>query len=119
MSVSQIEVIKVMDAKTCVNGTFYSDSWSFRKCTGSAAVIVISTAGTLAISQQCSIDNVNWYDPIDISATAKGIVKAAQTVTTGVYVVYDPVLTEWARFKVVESTASTSVTLILIERVEV
>ena len=119
MSVSQIEIVKVMNQKACSSDTYYTDSWSFRKCTGSAAVIIISTAGTLAISQQCSMNNVDWYDPVDISATALGVVKAAQTVTTGIYVVYTPVLAEWARFKVVESTAPTTVTITLIERVEV
>jgi len=123
MAVSQIEIIKLMDAVECQNGTAnatkYSDSWSFRKCTGTAAVFVISTAGTLAITQQCSTDNVTWYDPVDISNGALGVVKAVQTATTGLYVVYTPVLTEWARFKVVETTAKTNVTLILMARVEV
>ena len=123
MSVSQIEIIKLMDAVECqkgtANATKYSDSWNFRKCTGSASVLVVSTAGTLAITQQCSADNVTWYNPVDISNGALGVVKAAQATTTGSYIVYTPVLTEWARFKVVESTAKTYVTLILIERVEV
>jgi len=119
MSVSQIEVVKLLDKVTVVNETKYTDSWSFRKCTGSAAVLIISTAGTLAISQQCSVDNVNWYDPFDITTGALGVAVAAQTVTAGVYRVYTPVLSEWARFKIIESTASTVVTLTLITRVEV
>ena len=123
MSVSQIEVIKLMDAVECQNGTAnstkYSDVWSFRKCTGNACVFIISTAGTLAITQQVSSDGVNWYSPYDISTTAQGVVVAAQTVTAGVYRVYTPVLCEWIRFKVVETTAKTNVTLVLIARVEV
>lgn len=119
MSVSQLERIKVMDAKACSSNTYYSDSWSARKCTGSAALFIVSTAGTLAISQQCSLDNVNWYDPVDTAASALGVIKAAQTVTTGTYVAFSPVLAEWMRIKVVESTAPTTVSLTLTLRVEV
>lgn len=112
-----------MDAVECENGTAnatkYSDAYSFRKCTGNACVFIVSTAGTLAITQQVSIDGVNWYSPYDISTTVQGVVCAAQTVTTGVYRVFTPVLCEWIRFKVVESTAKTTVSLTLITRVEV
>lgn len=119
MSRSQITQRKLMDAITVVGGTKYSDSIKFHACTGSASVLIISTAGTLAISQQCSLDNVTWYDPVDISGTALGIVKAAQTVTTGLMVAFTPSLAEWTRFKVTESTASTVVTLTVLFRTEV
>ncbi len=119
MSRSQITQRKLMDAVTVVGGTKYSDSMKFHACTGSASVLIISTAGTLAISQQCSNDNTNWYDPVDISGTALGIVKAAQTVTTGIMVSFTPALAEWIRFKVTESTASTVVSLTLSFRTEV
>ena len=119
MSTSQIAQEILMNAVAMDGETSYSDSVNFRLCTGSAALIIISTAGTLAISQQCSMDNNAWYDPIDTAAAALGVVKAAQTVTAGVYVVFTPVLSEWIRFKVIESTAATTVTLKLLFREEV
>ncbi|MDP2366078.1 MAG: hypothetical protein Q8M94_20195, partial [Ignavibacteria bacterium] len=119
MSTSQITKKVLMNAVTISAATKYSDSMPFRQCAGSAILLIISTAGTLAISQQCSNDNVNWYNPVDTAGGALGVVKAAQTVTPGVYVVFTPVLSEWVRFKVIESTAETVVTLTLSYRLEV
>ena len=119
MSRSQITRETLMDAVSVENETAYSNSRRFHQCTGSAVLFIISTAGTLAISQQCSNNEVDWYDPVDTSGGALGVVKAAQTVTTGVYVVFTPVLSEFIRFKVIESTASTSVSLTLSFRLEV
>lgn len=126
MSRSQITQRTLMDAVTISSATKYSDSMKFHGCTGTAVMFIVSSAGTLAISQQCSQDNVNWYNPFDTSTGALGIVVAAQTVTTavdggaaGVYRVFTPVLSEWIRFKVIESTASTVVTLKLLFRQEV
>jgi uncharacterized membrane protein (DUF441 family) len=113
-----------MDGVTISSQTKYSDELSFRLCTGSAALHIVSTAGTLAISQQCCIvDKITgvktWFDPVDVSGAELGVVRAVQTVTAGTFVIFDPVITEWIRFKVVESTASTVVTLKLISREEV
>jgi hypothetical protein len=116
---SQIARRKLMDAVTISSETKYSDSMKFFACTGDATLLIVSTAGTLAISQQCSNDNVAWYDPVNASAAAQGIVKAAQTVTTGTLVTFTPVLSEWIRFKLIESTAPTVVSLTLSYRLEV
>jgi hypothetical protein len=120
MSRSQLDIVKLIDGVTIDGETKYSNTWSFQRCTGSASVFIVSTAGTLAINQQCSYDGgVTWYDPYDISTTALGIVVAAQGVTTGVYRVFTPVLAPLIRFSVRESSASTVVSLTLIARVEV
>jgi hypothetical protein len=119
MSRSQITQRKLMDAVTVDGATTYSSSRKFHNCAGDATLHIISTAGTLAISQQCSMNDVDWYDPVNTSDSALGVVKAAQTVTTGVYVVFTPVISKFVRFKVVESSASTDVTLTLSYRLEV
>lgn len=121
MSRSQISYEKLMDATAVLKaGTSYSNSRDFSDCTGSATLYISSTAGSITVSQQCSMNNSDWYDPIDTSAAALGVVRAAQTVTTGIYVAYTPVLAKYIRFKVVEgNVAATTVTLTLSYRLEV
>jgi hypothetical protein len=120
MSTSQLDIVKLMDAVTIDGETKYSSTWSFQRCTGSACVLIVSTAGTLKIVQQCSYDGgKTWYNPYDITTGELGIVVAAETVTTGVYRVYTPVLADLIRFAVTESTAASVVSLTLIARVEV
>ncbi len=95
-------------------GTSYSTARRFWDCDGSVAVLIASTAGSIAISQQCSLDGDSWYDPI-ASGAAVGIVGTGITVTTGLYITYTPVLTDYIRFKVVEANiAETIVTLTLV-----
>jgi hypothetical protein len=97
----------------------YSSSKKFHDCDGTACLKVISTAGSITVTQQCSLDNVTWYDP-ENAAGAVGAVENAITVTTGRYLSFTPVLCDWIRFKVVEANvAATSVTLELSYRVEV
>jgi hypothetical protein len=98
------------------NSTKYSDVVNFRGCTGTAVVNLISTAGRITVSQQCSVDYdpnypdaATWYDPVDSGGTAKGAVGTAVTVTTGKYITYDPVLTPWIRYKVIETDVATTV----------
>jgi hypothetical protein len=101
------------------NATGYSSSVDFRGCVGNAAMVIISTAGSITVTQQCSWDNITFYDPTDASGTAVGSVKAAQTVTTGIYIAFTPVLAPYARFKIVEgNSAATAVTLRFMWRAE-
>lgn len=94
------------------NGTAYSVSKRFKYASGHATVLLITTAGSITVTQQCSLDDTNWYDPVDSDGNALGQVTAGQTVTTGVYINYDPVLAPYMRFKVVEANvAATVVTL--------
>lgn len=119
MSRSQITRELLMDAVTIDGATDYSESRPFHNCAGDAVLFIVSTAGTLAISQQCSMNNVDWYDPVNTSDSALGVVKSAQTVTTGVYVIFTPVISKFIRFKVTESTAAAVVSLTLSYRLEV
>jgi hypothetical protein len=102
--------------------THYSNSRKFHDCDGTATLKIISTAGDITVTQQCSLDNSNWYDPTN-EAGAIGAVENAITVTTGRYLSFTPVMCDYIRFKVVQGsggvTASTTVTLELSYRVEV
>jgi hypothetical protein len=96
----------------------YTSSVDFDRCTGEACLYIVSTAGKLIITQQCSLNNTDWYNPINASGSAVGSIAAALTVTTGVYITFSPVLSPYIRFKVEEdNTAATVVTIKLLFQV--
>ena len=95
--------------------THYTSSIKMDRFTGEVGVFIVSTAGSITVTQQCSIDGTNWYNPVNASGTALGTVCTALTVTTGKYVSYSPVMAPYARFKVLENnSAATDVTLKLV-----
>lgn len=118
---SQVTIQTLLDAETVTqNTTEYSSSTRFSRCTGSAALFISSTAGSITVSQQCSNNNVDWYDPIDTSAAALAVVATDLTTTTGVYIAFTPALANYIRFKVVEGDVGEPVvTLKLLFRLEV
>ena len=118
MSLSDLGIIELAALLAVESTTKYTGSIDFRGCAGDAAVLLISTAGTLAVTQQCSLDDTTWYDPVNSSNAAIGSVASAFTTSTGKYISYTVVLAPYIRFKIVESTAATSVTLKLIYRKE-
>jgi len=118
---SKISVEKILTLSSMAQAdTHYSSKVDFRGCAGNAALYIVSTAGSITITQQCSYDGTNFFDPVNTSGTASGTVATALTVTTGTYVGFSPVLAPHVRFKVVENnTAATIVTLVLMFRTEV
>jgi len=100
-------------------GTIYSESVPFSDCDGTACLLIKSTAGSITITQQCSIDDKNFYDP-ETASGAAGAVEDTITVTAGRYLSFTPVMAPYIRFKVVEGDVAASVvTLTLIKRMEV
>lgn len=99
-------------------GTVYSNSRKFHDCDGTACLKIVSTAGSITVTQQCSLDDSTWYDP-ETAAGAAGAVEDTITVTTGRYLSFTPVLCPYIRFKIVEgNVAASAVTLELSYRVE-
>ena len=100
--------------------THYSNSRKFDDCDGTAIVKFTKvSAGSITITQQCSLDNENWYNP-ETASGAAGAVEASMTGAADKYISYTPVLCSFIRFKLhEEDTAATTVTLELIYRVEV
>jgi len=99
-------------------GTKYTNSRKFHDCDGTACCLIVSTAGSITVTQQCSTDDTTWYDA-ETASGAAGAVENAITVTAGRYLSYTPVLCDYIRFKIVEGdVAATSVSLTLIYRVE-
>ena len=119
MSRSMVSKEVLMSAEAvAINDTHYSASRKFHDCDGTACLKIISTAGDIDITQQCSIDDSTWYDPTNESG-AIGAVEDTITVTTGRYISFTPVLCDYIRFKVVQGAgATTNVTLELSYRVE-
>lgn len=96
----------------------YSDSIDFSSCEGDIALLIASTAGSVTITQQCSVDNSNFYDPVDKDGTALGAVVSALTVTTGKYVAVSPVIAPYIRYKIVEGdVGATALTLTLVHNI--
>ena len=94
------------------NLTVYSSVVAVDDLAGHIGIRIISTAGSVTITQQCSLDGTTFYDPTDTAGTALGQVVAAQTVTAGIYVVPDVVLAPYVRYKIVEGdVAATAVTI--------
>jgi hypothetical protein len=123
MSRSMVSKEKLMNAVECEAGgdiaTIYSNSRRFHDCDGTACVLITtSTAQDIAVSQQCSPDNVTWYDP-ETAAAAAGVVDSSITADSTVYMSYTPVLCDYIRFKVVNLGTSNLVSITLIYRVEV
>jgi len=120
MSRSSLGVIALRPADALAKqGTEYTGSIRFEECAGDVTVLIISTAGQIDVTQQCSLDNVTWYNPVNASAAAVGVVISNLTVTTGTYISYTVVLAPFIRFKIVEdNVAETTVTLKLIYRKE-
>lgn len=120
MSRSMISKEVLMDTvAVATTDTHYSNSRRFHDCNGTACLKVISTAGDIDVTQQCSIDDVTFYDPTDVSG-AVGAVEDTITVTTGRYISFTPVICPYVRFKVVQGAgATTNVTLELSYGVEV
>jgi len=118
---SKISIEKVSDLQAIDNdSTDYSVSSRFKDCAGNAAIVLISTAGSITVSQQISMDNVTFYDPVDTSGTPLGVLATDQTVTTGKYIAFTPVLCPYTRFKIVAAdSAATVLTIKLIFRKEV
>ena len=101
-------------------GTFYTSSFPFHDLNGGAALFLISTAGSITVTQQCSLNDSDWYDPLDASGAAVGSVAAAVTVTTGRWVSYSPVFAPYVRFKIVEgNVAATNVSMQLLYQEEI
>jgi len=89
--------------------TEYTAAQPFHKCTGTASVHLISTAGSVTITQQVSYDGTNFFDPVDAAGSAVGSVGAAITVTTGKWISYSPVFAPYIRYKVVEGNVAATV----------
>lgn len=116
---SKINQELVMSAVTVAKAdTHYSDAFRSEGNEGQMAVLVVSTAGSITITQQVGLtEDGTFYDAVDQDGTALGPVISALTVTTGKYIAFSSVLAPYSRFKVVEgNVAETVVTITVLHR---
>lgn len=105
----------VSNAQALSNGVnAFSNSVQMKTWGGFAAVEVKTNTATVTISQQCSVDNINWYDPVDQTGTALGLIATALATTK--YIEFSPVVTIWVRLKYVPTgSGSITVNLVVVE----
>jgi hypothetical protein len=108
-----IAIIPLYVPAVTKNGTLYTSGEDYqpvplRRTIGNTALWISSTAGSITITQQVSLDGKTWLDPVDNAGNSLGSVYSALTVTTGKYIVFTPVMAPYIRFKLVENDLATS-----------
>jgi len=83
-------------------------------CTGYGTIYVSNSAGSVLIMQQVSVDNVTYFNPVDevgnsLAVIASGIVKGTTSM-----VQYNPALSPYTRFVVVEGNSGATKTAITV-----
>lgn len=91
--------------------TVYSTALKTPHQLGFMSLLIVTTAGSITVTQQVSMDGTTFYDAVDSDGNALGAVVAAMTVGTK-YIQFSPVLAPHIRFKIVEgNSAPTAVSL--------
>ncbi len=97
-------------ALTASTGTYYSLGIKTTFLEGFTALL-IETDDSLTITFEVSADNTTYYTPYDTSGNTLNTI--ATTLSTDRWVVFDPQVAIYIRFKVVaNSNATTSITLL-------
>lgn len=114
MANSKLQTPQLMGQTVARNTTVYSTPVDMKGYAGGqAGLLITTTAGSLTVTQQSSMDGTNFYDAINAAGSALKAV--AGTVTASRWVAFTPVVSPWIRFKVVEgNVAETAVTLRLV-----
>ena len=90
----------------------YSESVKFSKTDDNASMLLTSTAGSITVTQQASMNDKDWYDAYDAAGNLLGTVATAQLVTTGRWIAFNPIMAPYTRFKVVENNVAATVATI-------
>jgi hypothetical protein len=97
----------IHNVEVAQNATAYTSIVEATGSTGEVALEIVSSAGSITVTQQCSPDKNTWYDPEDGSGNALGAVVAAMTVGAK-YVVPSAVVARFLRYKIVEGNTAAS-----------
>lgn len=95
---------------TTATGTYYSKEIGVLYSTGFASLLVLTSAGSLAITFEVSDDNKNWYTPFDIDGNNLGSINSALTADR--WIVFSPQVAHYIRFKFVLTSANSTVSAI-------
>ncbi len=94
-------------AMTTATATYYSDKIKVQYNRGFAALLVNTSAGSLAITMEVSLNGDNWYTPYDTDGNNLGTLENA--LTADKWIVFDPQLAGYIRFKFVLTGANSTV----------
>jgi hypothetical protein len=78
------------------------------------------TSSAITITQQCSIDQANWYNPVDVYNVSTDAIysQAAAGTAQSRFIKISPTITPFLRFKVVSgSEATVAMTLVYQEEI--
>ena len=111
----RLKIEKPTVAALSTSSTGYSDVFDGRTSFGAKmAVLLKSSGGSVAVSQQCSMDGVTFYDPKTTGNAATGTLCTGITgATAGTYFEFTPVQAPYFRWKIIEGgTGVTTVTIV-------
>ena len=100
-------------------GTGYTDKMDATLLAGEiAALVKVGGAGTVTINQQCSVDGVFWYNPVNSTGGAVSEVIASGGTAATTYRKFTMTITKYIRFRCVETNvgaATVDITLVFQE----
>ena len=94
--------------------TYTSDAIRPHFATGKAALLVLTSAGSLVITFEVSNNGDDWYEPYD--TTGSKINTVADGLTADRWVTFDLPVCEWIRFKFVLTVATSTVSAVYHQR---
>lgn len=94
-------------AMTTSAATYYSDKIPVKFSTGNSSLLVKTSAGSLAITVELSLNGDDWYTPYDTDGNDLGALVSALTADR--WIVYNPQITLYKRFKFVLTVANSTV----------
>lgn len=108
---------KVLDIGTLTAGTATgTDSVELRYYDDGDMLLYVAarTTSSYTITQQCSFDNINWYDVVDAyNATVGAVLTAADATVHSRLIQLTPIAAPYIRFEVTASETDGSIDLTL------
>lgn len=106
----------VAQSWTTATGTYTSGAIKAHFSEGQTALLVLTSAGSLAITYQVSVDGEKWYTPVNSAGTSLGTVAGA--VTANAWIVFTPQVAEYIRFVCVLTGSNSTVSIKYIQQEE-
>lgn len=104
-------ITKLMNAVAAASGaTLYSTSYNLMRGKGHGSVLITLSSAIVTVSQQCSVDNATFYNPLDPDGNALGTVYTSMSDSS--YIQADLVFAKYIRYKaIVNNTAGAGGTI--------
>ena len=103
-------------AATTATGTYHSNGIQSHFSEGQTALLVLTSAGSLAITFELSTDGTDWYEPVNTAGTKVNSIRSG--LGANAWIVFTPQVAEWIRFKLVLTGANSTVSVKYIQQEE-